>query len=82
MQRGDVVVSEERAKQMSQPRLDAQGKPIKLELPPRPAKPDPKAAATPAAPDVPETKADDAPVKVTRDPNKPVRQVGPTFIAR
>ena len=82
VQPGDVVVSEERAKQMSQPRLDAQGKPIKLELPPRPAKPDPKAAATPAAPDVPETKADDAPVKVTRDPNKPVRQVGPTFIAR
>jgi hypothetical protein len=81
-QGGDVIVSEERAKQMSQPRLDAQGKPIKLELPPRPAKPDPKAAATPAAPDVPETKADDAPVKVTRDPNKPVRQVGPTFIAR
>lgn len=81
-QGGDVIVSEERAKQMSQPRLDAQGKPIKLELPPRPAKPDPKAAATPAAPDVPETKADDAPVKVTRDSNKPVRQVGPTFIAR
>ncbi len=83
LQTGDVVVTEERAKQMSQPRVDAQGKPIKLEIPPRPAaKPDPKAAATPAAPDVPETKADDAPVKVTRDPNKPVRQVGPTFIAR
>ena len=82
VQSGDIVVSEERAKQMSQPRVDAQGKPIKLEIPPRPAKPDPKAAATPTAPEVPATKQDDAaPVKVTRDPNKPVRQVGPTFIA-
>lgn len=69
---GDVVVTEERSRQMSQPRVDAQGKPIKLEIPPRPAKPDPNAAKA----------EDDAPVVVTRDPNKPVRQVGPTFIAR
>jgi hypothetical protein len=77
MQAGDVVVTD---KQASQPRVDAQGRPIKLEIPPRPAKPDPKAAA--ATPVAPETKEDDTPVKVTRDPNKPVRQVGPTFIAR
>ena len=73
---GDVVVNEERAKQLSQPRVDAQGKPIKLEIPPRPAKPDPKPAGTAEASDA----ANDAPVKPTRDPSKPIRQVGPTFI--
>jgi Protein of unknown function (DUF2865) len=82
VQAGDVVVTEERAKQMSQPRVDAQGKPIKLEIPPRPTKIDPKAAAAPATPDAPEAKEEDEPVKVTRDPNKTIRQVGPTFIAR
>ncbi len=70
---GDVVVSEERAKQMSQPRLDAQGKPVKLEIPPRPAKPDPNAS---------KGAEDEAPAPVARDPNRPVRQVGPNFIAR
>lgn len=72
-QSGDVVAPD---KQAAQPRVDAQGKPIKLELPPRPVKPDTNTAATP------ETPEDNAPVKVTRDPNKPVRQVGPTFIQR
>jgi hypothetical protein len=72
---GDVVVTEERARQLSQPRVDAQGKPIKLEIPPRPAKSDPKAATA-------DTKDDAAPVPVTRDPNKPVRQVGPTFMEK
>jgi hypothetical protein len=76
LQSGDVVVTEERAKQMSQPKVDAQGKPIKLEIPPRPAKPDPNAVKPP------DGKDDDEPVKVTRDPNRPVRQVGPNFIAR
>ena len=76
LQSGDVVVTEERAKQMSQPKVDAQGRPIKLEIPPRPAKPDPNAAKPP------DGKDDDEPVKVTRDPNRPVRQVGPNFIAR
>jgi hypothetical protein len=75
-QSGDVVVNEERAKQLSQPRVDAQGKPIRLEIPPRPAKPDPKAAKPPDA------KEDDTPAPVARDPNRAVRQVGPTFIAR
>ena len=70
---GDVVVSEERAKQMSQPRLDAQGKPVKLAVPPRPSKPDPVAA---------KDTEEEAPAPVARDPNRPVRQVGPTFIAR
>jgi hypothetical protein len=64
---GDVVVSDDKSK----PRVDAQGRPLKLEIPPKPAKPDAAAA-----------QEDDAPVVVKRDPNKPVRQVGPTFIAR
>jgi hypothetical protein len=78
VQGGDIVVNEERAKQLSQPRVDAHGKPIRLEIPPRPAKPDPKAAK----PDTAEVNEAQAPVPVTRDPNKPVRQVGPTFIEK
>ena len=31
VERGDIVVTEERARQLSQPRLDAQGKPITLD---------------------------------------------------
>jgi hypothetical protein len=75
---GDVVVSEERAKQMSQPRADPQGKPTKLEIPPRPAKPDPKVAK----PDAANTNDGETPAPVARDPNRPVRQVGPTFIEK
>jgi hypothetical protein len=33
IERGDIVVTEERAKQLSQPRFDAQGKPINLDPP-------------------------------------------------
>ena len=36
VERGDIVVTEERARQMSQPRFDAQGKPVKPD-PGRPA---------------------------------------------
>ena len=79
---GDIVVTEDRAKQLSQPRVDAQGKPIKLEIPPRPAKP----GAKPAQPAAPAAEADTAaagePATVKPDPNRTVRQVGPTFIAR
>src|SRR5205807_1125515 len=31
IERGDIVVTEERAKQLSQPRFDAQGKPVSLD---------------------------------------------------
>ena len=72
----DITVSEERAKQMSQPRVDAQGKPIKLEIPPRPTKPDPKPTGAAEASEA----ANDAPVKPTRDPSKPIRSVGPTLM--
>jgi len=66
VERGDIVVnSEERAKQMSQPQTDAQGKPLK---------PPPKgAAAQPAANAAGDTGE--------TDPSKRrVRTVGPTFL--
>jgi hypothetical protein len=65
LQPGDVVATDKPAQAR------------KLEIPPRPAQPDPGAKS--AEPDTPE---DNTPVKVTRDPNRPVRQVGPTFIQR
>lgn len=84
---GDVVVTPERAKQMSQPRFDAQGKPIRQEPTPRAnTRVDPKTgrpaptAPTPVAAqpttNVPGT--DDTPDKP--DPKRTVRNVGPTFI--
>ena len=46
VEQGDIVVNDQRARQLSQPRVDAQGKPIK-QAPVAPAKPDPKAASRP-----------------------------------
>jgi hypothetical protein len=85
---GDVVVTPERAKQLSQPRFDAQGKPIRQEPAPRAnTRVDPKTgrpapttptpvAAQPMAP--PSPGVDDTPDKP--DPKRTVRNVGPTFI--
>jgi uncharacterized protein DUF2865 len=76
VERGDIVVNEERAKLLSQPQTDAQGKPIKPA--PRSNAPAAKATATPAAvgtPVVTEQKpAEGEPGK------RKVRTVGPTFI--
>jgi hypothetical protein len=82
VEQGDIVVNDQRARQLSQPRVDAQGKPIRP-APPAPAKPDPKAAqmapAPAAAPAANTAPADDeGPSKP--DPNRKVRAVGPTFI--
>ena len=77
VERGDIVVNEERARAMSKPRLDAQGKPIRPEL--RGSTSDPKAVRTPP----PAAAADAAPADepaAKPDPNRPVRAVGPTFI--
>jgi Protein of unknown function (DUF2865) len=66
---GDVVVTEQNAKQLSQPRVGADGKPIR---------PDQRAPAPPPAPAVSVPPAD-APVET--DPTKrSVRTVGPTFL--
>jgi len=68
LERGDILVNEEQAKQLSQPKIDAKGRPIK---------PDPKAALT-AAPPAPFTLAPSEPPAESNS-KRPVRSVGPTF---
>jgi hypothetical protein len=68
IERGDIVVTDERSKAMSQPRVDAQGRPIR---------PDPR-NPTAAAPQA--DKPADAAGEPTSEPGKrTVRSVGPTF---
>jgi hypothetical protein len=72
IERGDIVVTEERAKALSQPRSDAQGRPIKQ--PPRSARPEP-APANATTPTTTDAAAESPP------PGKrTVRNVGPVFI--
>jgi hypothetical protein len=68
VERGDIVVNEQRAKQLSAPRSDAQGRPIRTA--PSAARPAPRADAAPAA----------APADGAATPARTVRPVGPTFI--
>ena len=72
VERGDIVVTEERAKALSAPR-DAQGRPLR----PSAGKPDPKAqqSGATAAP----AKADDTPAEPDTG-KRTVRTVGPTFV--
>jgi Protein of unknown function (DUF2865) len=79
VERGDIIVNEERARQLSQPQVDAQGKPIRANARantsakagvPMPA----SNGATASAATVPEEKPEDG----TRA-KKPVRSVGPAF---
>jgi hypothetical protein len=78
VERGDIVVTEERAKQLSQPRFDAQGKPVK----PDPARPAPSDAAS-AAPAQAAAGAETAPAADDKPEDAPgkrkVRAVGPAF---
>jgi hypothetical protein len=70
IERGDIVVTEEQAKQLSQP-VDSKGRPI-------PAKAAPKAAPKGAAP---KGAADTPPPAQNGEPGKrTVRTVGPTFL--
>jgi hypothetical protein len=80
VERGDILVNEERARLLSQPQTDAQGRPIR---PPPKASPAPKgkAATGPAA--LQPTEA--APPQSTPPPEgdaskRQVRSVGPTFL--
>jgi hypothetical protein len=86
IERGDIVVTEERARQMSQPRFDAQGKPISLD--PNPVRPapapkgtNPGAGSAPLAPaGAAAPTAAPAEQKADEDASKrKVRAVGPTF---
>jgi hypothetical protein len=86
LEQGDIVVNEERARQMSQPRFDAQGRPIRPEQRPAP-RPNPRAAQSAPPPPAPaETGATERPAEpakpVKPDPNRTVRSVGPTFMER
>ena len=89
VEQGDIVVNDQRARQLSQPRFDAQGRPLRPEpasAAPRPAprpgsgtapvQAQPLSAATPPAEAQPTAKSE--PVKP--DPNRTVRAVGPTFL--
>jgi hypothetical protein len=82
LERGDIVVTEERARQMSQPRFDAQGQPVNPDA----------SQARPAPPNNTKTGVSNAPLapagaappraedKVEEDPAKrKVRAVGPAF---
>jgi hypothetical protein len=81
VERGDIVVTEERAKQLSQPQVDAQGKPIKPAQAARPgAAQTQPVAATPASANA---AAPAAAADATADPDpskRRVRAVGPTFL--
>jgi hypothetical protein len=79
VERGDIIVNEERSRQLSQPQVDAQGKPI------RPARPNTPAAkgATGATASKGATAAATPPTEEKTDESDPakrqVRSVGPTF---
>jgi hypothetical protein len=88
VEQGDIVVNDQRARQLSQPRVDPQGRPIRTPAPLTTARPDPRAVQTappPASAPTPApaaaantAPADDGPSKP--DPNRTVRAVGPTFL--
>src|SRR5215470_14284894 len=81
LERGDIVVNEERARALSQPQTDAQGRPIR---PPPKASPAPKgkaAIAGPATPPPTEATAPESTSPPESDAAKrAVRSVGPTFL--
>lgn len=91
VEQGDIVVNDQRAKQLSQPRVDAQGKPIRIPAATANAvgRPDPRAAQTQATPvaapasapgAAPAASAGPAEEPSKPDPNRKVRAVGPTFL--
>jgi hypothetical protein len=82
IEQGDIVVNDQRARQLSQPRVDAQGRPIRTA--PSTARPAVQTAAPAPGPAAPAPAAasaapsEEGPSKP--DPNRTVRAVGPTFI--
>jgi Protein of unknown function (DUF2865) len=81
LERGDIIVTEERARQLSQPRFDAQGKPINPDSSPARQMTTAGKAGPPGAPPAPATTAaPPAEEKAETDPSKrKVRAVGPAF---
>ena len=68
VEQGDIIVTDERSKQLSQPR-DAQGRPVRTPVQQSKGSAAPASAGTPAA----------APA-ATSPTDRPIRTVGPTFI--
>ena len=72
VEQGDIIVNEQRAKALSQPKIDAQGRPIRQDA--KAAKP------TPSAPAPADASADTVTDSPTSDGKRPVRSVGPIFV--
>lgn len=75
---GDILVDDRRARQMSMPKVDAQGRPIKFDL--RGTKPEPNSPGGPQASAAETTAATENDAPVVPDRNRTVRNVGPTFL--
>jgi hypothetical protein len=94
VEQGDIVVNDQRAKQLSQPRFDAQGRPLPQQPAPAAARPAPRPGAGPASVQTSPLPASSAPAAdaqpakseasksepVKPDPNRTIRAVGPTFL--
>jgi hypothetical protein len=76
LESGDILVDDQRAKLLSQPKLDAQGRPIKID--PRAGKPDARTPTNSAAPDSATSALKEGSAEPDR--NRTVRSVGPPFL--
>jgi hypothetical protein len=76
LESGDIMVDDQRAKLLSQPKVDAQGRPIKID--PRTAKPDARPPTNSAAPDSATSALKEGSAEPDR--NRTVRSVGPPFL--
>jgi Protein of unknown function (DUF2865) len=74
IEQGDIIVNEQRAKALSQPKIDAQGRPIKQDA--KAAKSTPSGGA-PAADESAGTATEDSSAS---DGKHPIRSVGPIFV--
>jgi hypothetical protein len=74
VEQGDIIVNEQRAKALSQPRVDAQGRPIKQDA--KAAKPTLGATAPAADTSADATTQDSS----TSDGKRQIRSVGPVFV--
>ena len=92
VEQGDIVVNDQRARQLSQPRFDAQGRPLRPEPAAAASRPAPRptgSASAPAAVQSAPLPSAAAPTEtppaaksepVKPDPNRTIRAVGPTFL--
>jgi hypothetical protein len=79
VERGDIIVNEERARQLSQPQVDAQGKPIRPARPAAGAKSAAPVTAPKGAAPAPSTTVTEEKTEDGEPAKRQVRTVGPTF---